>query len=145
MSTLNRAIEIAVEAHAWQLDQAGEPYILHPLRVMLSLATEEQRIVGVLHDVVEDSPLWGIARLEAEGFSTAVIDAVRCLTKLPGQPYLASFIPQCGSNPLARAVKIADIYDNGNEARLSQLPEDVASRLRLKYRDALIGLGVDQP
>lgn len=58
MSTLGRAIEIAVEAHAGQVDKAGAPYILHPLRVMLSLDGEEDRIVGVLHDVIEDCPAW---------------------------------------------------------------------------------------
>jgi hypothetical protein len=145
MSDLNRAIAIAVEAHAGQRDQAGEPYILHPLRVMLAMGTDELRIVAVLHDVVEDSPLWGIARLEGEGFAPSIIEAVRCLTKLPGEPYLSSFILRCGRNELARPVKIADVIDNGNENRLANLPDAVASRLRLKYRDALIGLGYDQP
>ena len=55
MSMLDRAIEIAVQAHSGQLDKGGAPYILHPLRVMLRMATEEERIVAVLHDVVEDS------------------------------------------------------------------------------------------
>jgi (p)ppGpp synthase/HD superfamily hydrolase len=55
LSTLQRAIEIAVEAQKGQTDKAGAPYIMHPLRVMLSLKTEDERIVGVLHDVVEDS------------------------------------------------------------------------------------------
>ena len=146
MSDLNRAIGIAVEAHAGQVDQAGQPYILHPLRVMLSMPTEELRIIAVLHDVVEDSPLWGLSRLaDDEGFAPPVIEALRCLTKLPGEPYLASFIPHCGSNDLARAVKVADILDNSNESRLAELPEHVAARLRTKYRDALIALGYDQP
>nr|WP_200931688.1 HD domain-containing protein [Paenibacillus sp. Leaf72] len=52
---MNKAIEIAAKAHEQQKDKAGHPYILHPLRVMLSLNTEEERIVGVLHDVLEDS------------------------------------------------------------------------------------------
>ena len=51
---LEKAIKIAVEAHTGQVDKGGNPYILHPLRVMLSLNSEEERIVGVLHDVVED-------------------------------------------------------------------------------------------
>ena len=51
---LENAIKIAVEAHAGQVDKGGSPYILHPLRVMLSLDREEERIVGVLHDVMED-------------------------------------------------------------------------------------------
>lgn len=55
---LHRAIEIAAEAHRDQTDKAGAPYLLHPLRVMMSLDTDEERIVGVLHDVVEDGPGW---------------------------------------------------------------------------------------
>ena len=67
MSTLQRAIEIAVEAHKGQADKAGAPYIFHSLRVMLSLKTDDERIVGVLHDVVEDCESWGFERLESEG------------------------------------------------------------------------------
>lgn len=145
MGDLNRAIEIAVSAHAGQLDRAGQPYILHPLRVMLAMSSNAQRIVAVLHDVVEDSPLWGIARLEAERFDPEIIEAIRCLTKLDGEPYFASFIPRCADNPLARAVKIADIFDNANEARLSLLPGPVAEHFRTKYSRALAELGVDQP
>ena len=54
MSTLEKAIAIAAEAHAGATDKAGAPYILHPLRVMLKVNSPEERIVAVLHDVVED-------------------------------------------------------------------------------------------
>ena len=67
MTTVARAIEIAVAAHAGQTDKVGAPYILHPLRVMQSLTTEEARIVGVLHVVVEDCPDWPMDRLRREG------------------------------------------------------------------------------
>jgi len=56
MSTLERAIAIAAEGHAGQLDKAGAPYVLHPLRLMLAVKTLDERIVAVLHDVVEDCP-----------------------------------------------------------------------------------------
>ena len=56
MSTLERAIQIAALAHAGQFDKAGQPYILHPLRVMFRMEEEHERIAAVLHDVVEDSP-----------------------------------------------------------------------------------------
>ena len=65
---LEKAIKIAVEAHTGQVDKGGNPYILHPLRVMLSRNTEEERIVGVLHDVVEDCEGWKWLRLQDEGF-----------------------------------------------------------------------------
>jgi len=65
---LEKAIRIAIEAHAGQKDKSGQPYILHPLRLMSHGQTEDERITGVLHDVVEDTP-WTIAGLKAEGLS----------------------------------------------------------------------------
>jgi len=67
MSLLERAIEIAVTAHKDQVDKAGKPYILHPLRLMFKMQTENEMIAAALHDVVEDTD-WTIQRLEAEGF-----------------------------------------------------------------------------
>jgi (p)ppGpp synthase/HD superfamily hydrolase len=63
---LERAIQIAVEAHAGQKDEAGEPYVLQPLRIMFALRSEEERIVALLHDVVADCDSWSFGRLEAE-------------------------------------------------------------------------------
>ena len=76
MSTLARAIEIATEAHRGQVDKAGNEYIGHPLRVMEMGKTEEEKIVGVLHDVVEDTD-WSFERLEAEGFAPEIIAALK--------------------------------------------------------------------
>ena len=73
MATLERAIEIARQAHAGQVDKGGADYIGHPLRVMGMGKTEEEKIVGVLHDVVEDSD-WTFEMLESEGFSSEIID-----------------------------------------------------------------------
>ena len=81
MSTLERAIEITRKAHAGQFDKAGMDYINHPLRVMEKGLTENEKIVGVLHEVVEDS-YWTFEMLKAEGFSNDVIDALKCVTKL---------------------------------------------------------------
>jgi (p)ppGpp synthase/HD superfamily hydrolase len=69
---LERAIEIAVEAHKGQVDKGGSPYILHPLRVMMSVNGESEKIVAVLHDVVEDS-VWTFDALLAEGFAVEAI------------------------------------------------------------------------
>jgi (p)ppGpp synthase/HD superfamily hydrolase len=84
MATLERAIALAAAAHAGQRDKGGEPYILHPLRVMLRLRDDDARIVAVLHDVLEDTPLTRAA-LEAEGFSAPILDALDALTKRPGE------------------------------------------------------------
>lgn len=138
---LQRAIEIAVEAHRTQFDKAGAPYILHPLRVMFSVETEEERIVAVLHDVVEDGPGWTFERLETEGFSASVIDALRLVTKRPedeggdDEGYLR-FVRRTLTNAVARRVKIADIRDNLNAARFKELTE--RDRLRMnRYLAAL--------
>ena len=74
MSTLQKAISIAVKAHEGQIDKGGNPYILHPLRVMMSLRTVDEMIVGVLHDVVEDCSDRGFGweRLEEERFSNTI-------------------------------------------------------------------------
>ncbi len=142
---LQRAIEIAVEAHRTQFDKAGAPYILHPLRVMFSVETEEERIVAVLHDVVEDGPGWTFERLEAEGFSASVIDALRLVTKRPedqggdDESYLR-FVRRTLPNAVARRVKIADIRDNLDATRFKELTE--RDRLRMnRYLAALRELG----
>jgi len=118
MSTLERAIEIAAQAHAGQRDKGGEPYVLHPLRVMLRMTTEEERIVAVLHDVVEDSEVT-LERLRAEGFSSAVVAAIDALTKRPGEDRLQA-AARAARNPLARKVKLADNAENSD---LSRIPD----------------------
>jgi (p)ppGpp synthase/HD superfamily hydrolase len=80
MSTLERAIAIAAEGHSGAKDKGGEPYILHPLRMMLSLSSTEERIVAVLHDVCEDCPGWTLDRLRAEGFPDHIIAALDSVT-----------------------------------------------------------------
>ena len=87
MSSLERAIAIAAHSHAGQTDKADEPYVLHALRVMLRVDTEHERIAGVLHDVVEDTPVT-LEDLTAEGFAVPVVAAVEALTKRPGETRL---------------------------------------------------------
>lgn len=116
MATLERAISIASAAHAGQVDKAGQPYILHPLRVMLALTREDERIAGVLHDVVEDTPV-SLAQLETEGFSPAILAAIDALTKRPGETRLAA-AARAASNPIALRVKLADNAENMNIGRI---------------------------
>lgn len=110
MSTLQRALEIATQAHQGQFDKAGNDYIGHPLRVMEMGKTENEKIVGVLHDVVEDTD-WTFEALAAEGFSEEVIAALRCVTKLSENENYDDFIERVKKNPLAVAVKINDLSD----------------------------------
>ncbi|MCK4412780.1 MAG: HD domain-containing protein [Candidatus Eisenbacteria sp.] len=121
MSTLERAIQIAARAHASQQDKAGQPYILHPLRVMLRLDSEEERIVAVLHDLIEDTE-WTSDDLLSEGFSPRIVDAVLALTRQDGESY-DGFVRRAARNPIGRRVKIADLEDNMD---LSRIPNPTA-------------------
>ena len=140
MSTLQRAIEIATLAHQGQFDKAGNDYIGHPLRVMEMGKTEDERIVGVLHDVVEDTD-WTFEALQAEGFSQEVIDALRCVTKVSENENYDDFIERVRKNPLAVAVKINDLTDNMDIRRLPYLSDKDVKRLKkyLKAYKKLIG------
>ena len=140
MSSLQKAIEIATQAHKGQVDKSGKEYIGHPLRVMEMGKTEEEKIVGVLHDVVEDTD-WTFERLEAEGFSKEVIDALRCVTKVSENENYDDFIERVKTNPLAVAVKINDLSDNMDIRRLPYLSDKDVKRLKkyLKAYKKLIG------
>jgi (p)ppGpp synthase/HD superfamily hydrolase len=136
---LERAIEIAVEAHKGVVDKGGNPYVLHPLRMMFAVKTEEEKIVAVLHDVVEDVFGWGFGRLKDEGFSSAVIDALRSVTKITEDEDYDAFIERAMGNPIGRKVKIADIRDNLDVTRIGELAEKDMKRLN-KYKKALARL-----
>lgn len=131
------AIEIAVAAHRGQVDKAGQPYILHPLRLMAQLRDEPAQIAAVLHDVVEDSE-WTLDDLRARGFPTEVVTAIDCLTRREGELYEA-FIERAAVHPLARRVKLADIDDNLDVRRLDALTERDRERLD-RYRRAWLRL-----
>jgi len=116
MATLQRALEIAVESHKEQKQKDGSPYAFHPIRLALSLAGEDQKIVALLHDVVEDTS-WTFDDLIGEGFSDSVIVALRQLTHTDGSPY-EDYVERIAPNPLARAVKMADLTDNMDLKRI---------------------------
>lgn len=118
MPTLERAIEIAAHAHAGQVDKAGQPYILHPLRLLLAVRSPLERMAAVLHDVVEDTPLT-FDDLAREGFPPEVIEAVRALTKQAGESRIAA-AKRAVQNPIARAVKLADVADNMDLSRIAE-------------------------
>jgi (p)ppGpp synthase/HD superfamily hydrolase len=134
MSTLEQAIALAVEAHGGQKDKYGQPYILHPLRVMFRLEGELERMVGILHDVVEDSPLT-FEDLRQRGFGDEVIQALEGVTRRPEETYEA-FITRSQANPVSRRVKLADLEDNMDLRRLNEeLTDRDVARLK-RYRRA---------
>lgn len=132
--TLGDAIALASDAHAGQIDKAGRPYIEHPLRVMRRLRGEHEQMTAVLHDVLEDTSIT-VEDLRAAGCPEPVISAVRALTKHPGEP-LDQAMARAAANPIARAVKRADIADNSDPERLALLDPATAQRLRRKYADS---------
>src|SRR5690349_2225683 len=120
MSSLDLAIRIAVKAHKNQTDKYGNPYILHPLRVMGMGRTDEERIVGVLHDVVEDTD-WTFEELRKEGFSERIIKALECVTKRSDDEDYDDFVERTRSNPLAVRVKLNDLIDNMDIRRMKEV------------------------
>ncbi len=134
MSTLEKAIALAMEAHRGQVDRARAPYILHPLRVMFSLQGEMEQVVGVLHDVVEDSEVT-FDELRRLGFSEAVITALDGVTRRADETY-EEFVERSAAHPVSRRVKLADLADNMDVRRFSgDLSEKDLTRLN-RYRRA---------
>jgi (p)ppGpp synthase/HD superfamily hydrolase len=144
MATLERAIAIAVEAHAGQVDKAGAPYVLHPLRMMLRMRSPDAAIVAALHDVVEDGPGWSMERLRAEAFSERVLEALARVTKLTPDEDYEAFIRRAAGDPISRAVKLADLEDNLNLLRIADPQPRDFERLA-KYRRAHEFLSAVEP
>jgi len=130
MHDLEKALRISMVAHNGQTDRAGLPYILHPIAVASRVKTPEEKTVALLHDVVEDSPLFSIEDIYKE-FPAVIGNAVEAITKTEDVEYL-EYIKGVKDNPLARAVKIADIKENLDLTRLGEISEDDINRLN-KY------------
>ena len=137
---LARAISIASKGHEWQTDKAGKAYILHPLRLMFRLRTDDDELMqmAVLHDVVEDCPDWSLGELLDEGFSTRVISALQCLTHDEFVPY-EDYIEKIGTNIDAIRVKKEDLRDNSDITRLKGVTEKDLLRMQ-KYHKAFVRL-----
>lgn len=130
MQPLAHAIALAAEAHKDQTDKAGAPYILHPLRLMFTLDTEDEQIAAVLHDIVEDTDK-SLEDLRAAGFSETVLAAIDALTHRQDESY-DEYVARAFADPVARKVKLADLEDNMNLRRLSELTDKDIVRLQ-KY------------
>ena len=131
---IEQALLIAEKAHHGQTDKAGKPYIEHPKRVAQALQTVEEKMAGLLHDVIEDTKLTAEDLINL-GMPEVVVEAVVALTKQPGETYDA-FIDRVKTNPLAVRVKMADIGDNMNLDRLEKVTDEDLARNQ-KYEKAL--------
>ena len=137
---LNKAIKIADKAHRGQTDKFGTPYIGHLIRVMNYGKTYDEKIVGVLHDVIEDCPEITYEYLLKEDFPNHIVFAIECLTKNPPDQDYTEFIRQTEKSALAVSVKLNDLCDNMDLTRFTKpLTEKDAKRLN-KYLTAYLYL-----
>jgi len=113
---LEQAISIASLAHAGQLDKGGEPYILHPLRVMMKLKDEKQRIVAVLHDVIEDTKVTDM-NLIIQGLDIDLLNVILTLTRNKNESY-DEYVDRISKDEFAIQVKLADLEDNMDMSRI---------------------------
>ena len=139
MSTLGKAIALAAKVHENQTDKGGKPYILHPIRMMMRLRTDDEELmsIAILHDVVEDSDIT-VKDLYNMGFSDRVIFGVASLTRAVGEDY-DTFIKRCAMCPDAKLIKREDLRDNSDITRLKGLRQKDFVRME-KYHRAFIYL-----
>ena len=129
-----RALALCFEAHKEQKDKSGMPYVFHPFHLAEQMETEETTIVALLHDVIEDSSI-NADDLKEEGFSEEIIEAILLMTHEKGADY-KKYVKAIKSNPIARAVKLADLRHNSDLSRLDVITDEALER-RKRYLEAL--------
>lgn len=133
---LYKAIKIADKAHQGQLDKYGAPYIAHVLRVSQAGKTLDEKIVGALHDVVEDCPEFSIPYLRRRGFPEYILFAVECLSKTNPEEDYEAFVRRTEKSPLAVSVKLHDLRDNMDLTRVGRPLSDKDLKRLNKYLKA---------
>jgi (p)ppGpp synthase/HD superfamily hydrolase len=131
---LEKAIDTSLYAHRGQFDKAGKPYVSHPIYLACKMRTEEEKIVALLHDVVEDTDVT-LEDLEQEGFAKDIITAIKAITKEDGEDYF-DYIKRVKKNLLATKVKIEDLKHNMDITRIKEPKEKDFERLE-KYKKAM--------
>jgi (p)ppGpp synthase/HD superfamily hydrolase len=133
--TILKAYELARDAHAGQVDQGGHPYILHLEEVANLVTTEEEKIVALLHDIVEDTSV--TLDVIYEQFGVVIGDAVDAMTKREGVEPFLDYLKRAKTNPIARQVKIADMIHNSDLKRLPFPPREEDVQREEKYQIAI--------
>lgn len=126
----DRAMQIAIRAHMGQKDKAGRDYVMHPIRVAERCKDPRAKIVALLHDTIEDTPVTA-EYLRGEGFPEEIILGVLSVTKHDEEEY-DDFVARTAENAIGREVKIADLEDNMDIRRLKEINDKDVERLR-KY------------
>ncbi len=129
-----KALKLCFEAHKDQLDKSGLPYVFHPFHLAEQMTDEITATVALLHDVVEDTD-YTFNELENMGFTKPVMDALKLLTHEDSVPYM-EYVAALKSNPVAKAVKLADLKHNSDNSRLDVVDEFAAARCE-KYKKAI--------
>lgn len=131
-----RALKLCFEAHKEQVDKSGMPYVFHPFHLAEQMTDEQTTVAALLHDVVEDTD-YTLDDLRAMGFDCEVIDALALLTHAPETPYM-EYVAAIKPNPIARAVKLADLTHNSDLSRSepSEIDDWALKRVE-KYKAAM--------
>ena len=124
-----KALELCFEAHKEQKDKSGLPYVFHPFHLAEQMQTEETTIVALLHDVVEDTDVT-LDDLAQMGFSKTVMDAIALMTHADGVDYM-DYVRAIRENPIAKAVKLADLRHNSDLTRMDVVDEKVQERRKV--------------
>ena len=125
---LQLAIEIAVKKHKGSVDKQDKVYVLHPLRVMLSFNDIKLQIIGVLHDVIEDTDV-SLEQLSYIGFPNEIVESLKYLIRDKSIPYF-TYIENVKNNDLARQIKLADLKDNMRDG----CPPNLLKRYKKAYK-----------
>ena len=129
-----KAMKIAFQAHKEQTDKSGMPYIYHPIHLAEQMTDENSTCVALLHDVVEDTDLT-LSDLEQLGFNESILEALKLMTHIEGVPYM-DYVAEIKLNPIAKAVKLADLNHNSDLSRLDKVDEKALKRVE-KYSMAI--------
>lgn len=129
-----KALKLCFQAHRDQVDKSGMPYVFHPFHLAEQMTDEATTVTALLHDVVEDTD-FTLNDLRAMGFPAAAVDAVAMMTHDPKVPYL-EYVAKLRTNPVARAVKLADLRHNSDLSRLDTVDEKALERVE-KYKKAI--------
>ena len=128
------ALQLCFEAHKEQVDKSGMPYVFHPFHLAEQMQTEETTVVALLHDVVEDTD-YTIDDLKNMGFGKTITDAIALMTHADGVDYM-DYVRAIKNNPIAKAVKLADLKHNSDLTRLNVVDEKALNR-KEKYSKAI--------
>ena len=129
-----KALALCFAAHKDQVDKSGMPYVFHPFHLAEQMQTEETVTAALLHDVVEDTE-YTLEDLRRMGFAESVLEALALLTHDDQVPYM-DYVRTLRSNPIARAVKLADLKHNSDLSRLDKVDEKALRRVE-KYHQAM--------